>query len=986
MPIVITPQIPSTSITVPNPLEESGDTNYLLTFNGRAGDGNGNITPALGDYPASLVNNDSSVSGGTVKDALNTLLAAIPTHTITTQYRMLMAGGASDIDESSTVLTNADGGLQLTGSGTIAKGLTIGANNSGIYESGAGSAVKIQVGGYTRIESQTWNTIFNTDSVTFGSNSKALNMIGVGIGSGNTTVNLGAGGSQLGSGANLLNISSYGVSTGDLFRVEDNGDARVGGKLTVAGDLDVLGTTTTFDSTTVAVGDSMFKYAKDNSADIVDIGYYGRYNDGIDKYTGLFRDASDGKFKMFSGLQVEPTTTVDTGGAGYTVAPLVADLESSNVTITGGSISGITYDSIPLNTGVSPSHSEGLVFYDNVNKCLAYYNDEVDSTMQVGQELWIRAKNNTGVTINNGQVCYLSGVDSGFPTIDLAKADSFSTCGATIGIATHSIEAGTIGQITAFGTTRDIDTSGCSPGDIIYLSATTAGDFTSTNPSSPNFSVVLGNCITSHATTGSAEISINVGSNTRDVIKIFNGGILEDHTIAVTSNGTVVTLSLEKAGGGDLSLFFNGGFTVFASDPAAEVSLTAGSDTAPTINYVYIPESTGVLTVSTTAFPSAQHVPIATVLVQSASSVQTDGCYKVHAWTDHLSDSAGQGHVSHVNHWIRHQHATWLSGVAPTTSITVNGGAIDNVYFSNTSGVVLQLHDHTFPALDMSDPEYVYVVNDSTTAFDRIADLSVIDTDSTGATLRSNNTYYPLVIWGSVNEADADCKLYVNVPSGSYSTASGAQSDVNGYSNYTIPSDFKGTGFLIARVILRYQTAASGTITEVATESLRGSFPSTIAGGGGTGGGPEFSDNLFRITDVADSTAKIAFSATNITTATTRTITMPDSDVTLLQGVTTDTSGNFTGTGNVSIPTAKGFYVNSIKVVGDQQAAMTAQLTTITHTAPGTPDYAMQNMTSTTPFGFVTQDEANTCLSVIANLQTRVAELETKLKAHGLIA
>lgn len=67
-------------------------------------------------------------------------------------------------------------------------------------------------------------------------------------------------------------------------------------------------------------------------------------------------------------------------------------------------------------------------------------------------------------------------------------------------------------------------------------------------------------------------------------------------------------------------------------------------------------------------------------------------------------------------------------------------------------------------------------------------------------------------------------------------------------------------------------------------------------------------------------------------------------------------------------------------------ASLTAQLTTITSTAPGTPDYAIQDLTSTTPFGFATKDEGNTVLSVIANLQARVAQLESRLQALGLIA
>ena len=80
-----------------------------------------------------------------------------------------------------------------------------------------------------------------------------------------------------------------------------------------------------------------------NSSDAIDIGVYGLYDtSGTDKYAGFFRDATDGKFRFFKDLQAEPTTTVDTSGTGYAVASLVANLESSSVAITGGSITGIT--------------------------------------------------------------------------------------------------------------------------------------------------------------------------------------------------------------------------------------------------------------------------------------------------------------------------------------------------------------------------------------------------------------------------------------------------------------------------------------------------------------------------------------------------------------------------------------------------------------------------------------------------------------------
>ena len=66
-------------------------------------------------------------------------------------------------------------------------------------------------------------------------------------------------------------------------------------------------------------------------------------------------------------------------------------------------------------------------------------------------------------------------------------------------------------------------------------------------------------------------------------------------------------------------------------------------------------------------------------------------------------------------------------------------------------------------------------------------------------------------------------------------------------------------------------------------------------------------------------------------------------------------------------------------------AAMTTALTTITLAdAAGTPDYAMQAVITTNAYGFASAAEAITTLYVIANLQTRVNEIEVILKAAGL--
>ena len=69
-----------------------------------------------------------------------------------------------------------------------------------------------------------------------------------------------------------------------------------------------------------------------------------------------------------------------------------------------------------------------------------------------------------------------------------------------------------------------------------------------------------------------------------------------------------------------------------------------------------------------------------------------------------------------------------------------------------------------------------------------------------------------------------------------------------------------------------------------------------------------------------------------------------------------------------------------------QASAPTAALTTITCSNPTSADYDITNLTQTNPYGFASADEGQTVLTVIKNLQTRLAELESKLQTMGLLA
>ncbi len=84
--------------------------------------------------------------------------------------------------------------------------------------------------------------------------------------------------------------------------------------------------------------------------------------------------------------------------------------------------------------------------------------------------------------------------------------------------------------------------------------------------------------------------------------------------------------------------------------------------------------------------------------------------------------------------------------------------------------------------------------------------------------------------------------------------------------------------------------------------------------------------------------------------------------------------------------TATDTLIHKLPVTGGEGAALTAQLTTIVPAdAAGTPDYNIQAITNSSPYGFVNAAEAITVLYVIKNLQVRLAEVEARLEAINVV-
>lgn len=167
------------------------------------------------------------------------------------------------------------------------------------------------------------------------------------------------------------------------------------------------------------------------------------------------------------------------------------------------------------------------------------YDTDVDGVVDSAERIQIVVRNSTGSTLTKGQIVYLSGATGNRPNAVLAQANSEATSSKTIGMVIANIANNTDGQIAVNGTLHDIDTSAFTAGDMLWLSATTAGGVVAnTPPAEPNHAVFIGYVARVHPTQG------------RVVLAIQNGYELDElHGVQITSVANNDTLKYNSTSG-----------------------------------------------------------------------------------------------------------------------------------------------------------------------------------------------------------------------------------------------------------------------------------------------------------------------------------------------------------------------------------------------------------------------------------------------------
>lgn len=184
-------------------------------------------------------------------------------------------------------------------------------------------------------------------------------------------------------------------------------------------------------------------------------------------------------------------------------------LISSGVTTEDGKIQAINFDTNPtielLETGSLSWNNHDMTFDVKSN----------EATLQVNQEQVFPVINNTLSTLPNGALVRITGHDelTEYDEVELSSNDSELTAFVD-GVLTQELLPGAVGLMTQRGKVRELNTSGGTVANLVYLGV--GGAFTSVKPVYPAKVIVIGKY--SHIDSVNGELIVDVSSSYQVVI------------------------------------------------------------------------------------------------------------------------------------------------------------------------------------------------------------------------------------------------------------------------------------------------------------------------------------------------------------------------------------------------------------------------------------------------------------------------------------
>lgn len=174
---------------------------------------------------------------------------------------------------------------------------------------------------------------------------------------------------------------------------------------------------------------------------------------------------------------------------------------SQTVDVSGELVSTLYTDFIDFNVDYADGAEEGRLQWNIDDGTLEVGMPGGQVTLQLGQEMLIRCRNETGDLIPNGSVVYVDDFSGNKPLIDLADSTDPLKL-SVIGMTTEDIAHNDNGYVNSAGFVRGVDTDGMSIGLPVFLDEDTPGGYTQTRPTAPNYIWIMGIVIKVHASEG----------------------------------------------------------------------------------------------------------------------------------------------------------------------------------------------------------------------------------------------------------------------------------------------------------------------------------------------------------------------------------------------------------------------------------------------------------------------------------------------------
>jgi hypothetical protein len=242
------------------------------------------------------------------------------------------------------------------------------------------------------------------------------------------------------------------------------------------------------------------------------------------------------------------------------------------------------------------------------------YLDDTGMKRQLLRDSMILVYNDSGSTIAAARIVYASGSSSNVPTIALAKADALATMPA-IGVTIESIANGAFGRVMQVGLLEDVNTAALAEGDVLYVSAATAGVPTTTLPVTPNLIQEIGTVLVSNASTGAIQIVA------RSVRGDEYGTIQNDFYIGDGTAGSK-TLYFNSATNGSI-IWDETQFDLTASPLLTTGSITAGNAVLNGTIAIGLDMSSGTFATAIQKWPAGTISTTGTTIFQPAADSTT---------------------------------------------------------------------------------------------------------------------------------------------------------------------------------------------------------------------------------------------------------------------------------------------------------------------------------------------------------------------------